>query len=430
VAVGVTALSAIGAGACIGVVVIICLILTRSRLAALIGAASLAVSPMFITLATIAEVYTLAAAALAIMMLWLLYWRQKRRPEVVLAAALAGGLGVGIHGTVGLAAMPAALYLIMSRKASVSTWLSAAAGVAIALAVDIAFLVLADRHHAAGDIFRVVYEPSRSLWGPSGMFATLSGRLGFLLGSTPWRGLMLSNWSDVPTRFAAYLAGLIRQFTLLGACLAAIGVGAICKEGDRALACLMFGTLIFNLLFTLTYQIADIETLYIQGYVVIAIMVACGAARVERWCRDVRRGSVVWACIGACLLVGTVVPPLSAMRTIVGERRLANTDDDLRATVAALPLDATVLCDWSDVYARMYVAYIELHRSDLTFIEAKPYSGAAGLAGSLLDFARASLKRGPVYFVRDWPDLHTTDLGTDLEVVGSEPLYRLSGPTE
>jgi len=210
--------------------------------------------------------------------------------------------------------------------------------------------------------------------------------------------------------------------------LALVGAADLLKSGDIPLRWLFLGTLACNWLFTFTYPIPDIDTFYTVGYVVIAILIASGAAAIRKWLQPFLHSRALGAIVGltlVCLVLGPRAVALShedARSASVSEDVRANA---IRATVDALPSNATVFLDWNALYAHIYVATVERRRSDLRFVEAKPYSSTPGLAASLIEFARASLERGPVFFARRWPSLDAAALALTPTQVGPATLYQL-----
>ncbi|HEX72992.1 MAG TPA: DUF2723 domain-containing protein, partial [Candidatus Hydrogenedentes bacterium] len=102
-----------GAGTVLLIVLLI-ILLTRNRPAALCGGLALAFSREFWEQSVIAEVYTLNAFVIAACVLLLLRWHQTRRDRLLYGFALLYGLGLGVHNTFMLLGPLFALFLFLS----------------------------------------------------------------------------------------------------------------------------------------------------------------------------------------------------------------------------------------------------------------------------------------------------------------------------
>src|SRR5262245_33137071 len=94
--------SAFCAALTVGVVFLIIRKLGAMYTAAIYGALVLALLPLLWKYASMAEVYTPAAACLALILLFLLQWKETKNPRYLFLAGLFGGLSLGIHTTVAL----------------------------------------------------------------------------------------------------------------------------------------------------------------------------------------------------------------------------------------------------------------------------------------------------------------------------------------
>jgi hypothetical protein len=151
--------------------------------AALAGPLALAVCDLFWWHAVIAEVYTLQVALVAGVLLLLMSWRHTGDWRFLFAASMLGGLSLGVHTTVALAAPAVLLYLLLTARRW-ADWASAivgaVAGVALALAL-LSFLAL-DSHDAQASFYNSTARPWLSRWDlyPDG-FATPFQRITFLI---------------------------------------------------------------------------------------------------------------------------------------------------------------------------------------------------------------------------------------------------------
>jgi hypothetical protein len=96
------------------------------RLAAFGSALALAACQVFWWQVVIAELYPIAAAIVGGILCLLLQWRQTANRRYLFVAGLLGGLSLGVHNLVALAAPGVLLYLCLSTR-SREVWLAAVA---------------------------------------------------------------------------------------------------------------------------------------------------------------------------------------------------------------------------------------------------------------------------------------------------------------
>ncbi|MCX7669821.1 MAG: DUF2723 domain-containing protein, partial [Anaerolineae bacterium] len=132
-------------------------LVAESRWGGVFAALALAVSFTFWSQALIAEVYAPGALFLAAVLVALLAWERTGRAAWLFGAGLCGGLGLGVHASVGVFA-PAAIALVLSRPERRRTaWPAALAGALIGLLLyGLAFLVV-DLHAPPANIFNAAY---------------------------------------------------------------------------------------------------------------------------------------------------------------------------------------------------------------------------------------------------------------------------------
>src|SRR5215210_5155306 len=114
--------SAVYAAAAVFVVYLVALRLGGRAVAAAVGALAFGVSLTFWSQATLAEVYTLNALFVSLVLLTLLLWRDTRRDRYLLAAALIMGLSLTHHLTSGLL-LPAGLaFMFLVDRGKLREW--------------------------------------------------------------------------------------------------------------------------------------------------------------------------------------------------------------------------------------------------------------------------------------------------------------------
>jgi tetratricopeptide (TPR) repeat protein len=189
--------SAVMAAATVFLLVLLLQRLTRSRLAAMAGAAALAVLPEFFSQATVPEVYTLNTFFVALCWLLLMLWQDSRRDKLLFAFAAAYGFSLANHNTMLLLGPVFGLFIFSVERPGLARFRTYA-GMAV-LSLVIAFALYA-------------YLPLRSLSNPPvdwGNPETLSlwwrhvtrGQYAFMLTQEP-RGLArlgMQLWMSLPS---------------------------------------------------------------------------------------------------------------------------------------------------------------------------------------------------------------------------------------
>lgn len=258
-------LSGIFAAVAVSAVYGLCRQLWCHRLAAITGAVALALSPVFWSQATIAEVYTLHAAFLAVV-LWAALrtgavqedvgqaWRRAR------LLALVYGLSLAHHRMSWLLApvLVAYLWRVFGRSLSPRRWLT------------LGLL-------AASPLLLYLYIPFRGLSTTSLDGSYENTPVGFL------RHVMASAYgvflSGDPLGVQAQGVGdhlhlFLAQFGPLGLALALLGL--VFLLGRRGQRLLLGAALLLNVGFALTYRVADFEVFFIPTFVVTAALIALG----------------------------------------------------------------------------------------------------------------------------------------------------------
>lgn len=159
--------SALMAGLTVGLVYLIGVLVTRSRWGAALASVSLALTGTFWSQAVIAEVYTPASAVLAGILVLVLIWYRTRLNRFLFSAGLLGGLSLGVHGAVALAAPAIAILILITRPFKVRSVAAAAGGALLGAALMTASFIAADTNQAPYNIFETAYRPAISAWDRS-----------------------------------------------------------------------------------------------------------------------------------------------------------------------------------------------------------------------------------------------------------------------
>ena len=212
VAYKVNLLSALAGAVTLAEVYLLGKVLTGKRLLSLAGPIILGINAIFWWQAVIAEVYTPGAAFTGGVLLLVVLWGKTSRPAYLFTAGLVGGLSLGIHTLVALAAPAVLLYLVL-RKANRKAWLFAlAGGLAGLLIFTLSFFALDAHNDPTG--MPANFRVHASAYGlqPQDFDSPLT-RIGFIFFSRQWRGQMFSGTADdissnietYQTRFLEYL---------------------------------------------------------------------------------------------------------------------------------------------------------------------------------------------------------------------------------
>ena len=246
------------------------------RIAAATAAITLAVTPLFWYFSVITELYIPACAFLSGLLLFLLLWRQNGNWHWLAASALLGGLSLGVHSSVALAAPGVLVYLALTVR-SRREWI-----VAIGGAVDrcgsafTAFLALDARNPDAG-YFNATVEPALSVWAMDEPDSDSPlERLEFLYAAKQFNYAMFNH----PAETMPFIAGIYRD--VLGKAfaplpLALMGIGLIglffhrWREG--LLLLLGWGVQMF---FITNYNIFDVVVFFVPTFVFLALWIGIG----------------------------------------------------------------------------------------------------------------------------------------------------------
>lgn len=424
----------------IGLVYLSGRVLSGSRWGGLAGALALAISATYWSQSIIAEVYTAGCVFTSAILLLVLAWRQTENHRLLFVAGFLGALAIGVHGSNSLFA-PAIMLLLLLHKGELrSAWKPAVAGVLCGLILFLAVFVMVDARENNAGIIQSVYQPSISRWDLQPEYLdSITGRFSFLVFAQQWRSAMFSNpGAVIPKNLWNYLETLWGDFSLLGLLLIPIGFASLYRR-DRTLFFFYLAAIFVHHLYTFNYNIGDIYVFFLSGYVYLATLMAEGIADLLRYAdREPQRvRNIAVPALAAVLLALTIWPHFSdridplqkgeirfRVNYLPSNQELEGWSDRIRASAAALPDDAVVLMDWSDLYAYYYAAQIEQGRPDLLFMEAYPFAAKDRMADSMFDFLREKIESGhPVYTVREINELRRGGFNYSSVPVGPTRMY-------
>ncbi|MEZ4633368.1 MAG: hypothetical protein R2873_14300 [Caldilineaceae bacterium] len=214
----------------------------------------------------------------------------------------------------------------------------------------------------------------------------------------------------------------------------------------KAEAALLGVGLLAQWIYTFGYNIWDIHVFFIPGYVLLALLVTAGVAAVDSGLHHLLNRGVVLPAVASVLvavafLVTAVWPVLAPRWDAVTEGRVADFDFDgypvnrfsmtgltlqVSSIIDAAPQDAVIFAKWNELYPLYYVAHVEKGRSDLTFIEEKPYRAGAVSENSTVQYVLARIDDHPIYFTECLPELRDAGLTGRGERLGMASYQRIT----
>jgi hypothetical protein len=411
--------SAVYAALAVVVVYIVGVQLTGRAVAAAAGAIAFAVSRLFWSQAIVAEVYTLNALFVALILFVLFLWRERRRDRYLLLAAFLMGLSLTHHLTSGLLLPAGLVFVFMVERRKLLDRKLVLKGVGLFLLGLLPYAYLPIR--ASMD-----YLPEGWIWGQPlireyppntlyGFYNLVSGGL--------WKERMWAfGLEELPGRFSMYLYYLYGEAGQFSVPLVLVALGGFFYliYRDRVAAALL-GILYFGWLFyALEYDIEDIYYYFIPTYLVLCLWMAVGFDALLKVAETptMRLPSLARTILSVAPSVVVLVLPLVG----VGETyREVDRSQDYRgreiieAVAEDVKPNATILHHRSPLD---YMILVEGRRRDVTLI---PY--LEDPEPPPVERAVEAAKKGPVYVL--FPGYETTPYYLGVE--DSERRYRELG---
>ncbi len=419
VATRVTAWSAVAAALTVVGVFGIVRQLGGGRVGATAGAVSLALGTTFWSQAVIAEVYSTGLLLAVIIIGATLRWDGSGDRRWLVVAGLAGGLSLGVHFTNGLFIPGIGVLLVLGATDRYGSIVSidglnrvikpAVFGALCGVLLSLAAFVVVDLVDPPSQYFDAVIGPSSSAWDlQPNEIDGITERIRFDWTARQFRNQMFSDpgrlmpqrWHDVRTEISA-------EFSIVALVVAVVGAAAVVVR-SRRWALFIGLSLVAQLFYAFNYEIGElVYVFYLPAYLLLATLFGTGIDTVGRAASRAVPGPAAWAISAAVGLVA--VAPVAALHSghvvsgttpdfdFDGYPSESGTEAIVAATIADLPQDAVVLTDWGLLYTYVYVAHIELERSDLVFHETKPADDSDELAQSLFDYVKTTSTQRPVY---------------------------------
>ena len=408
-------------------------LLSGWRLAAVVAALTLAVTPLFWYFSVITELYIPACACLSGVLLFLLLWRQTGKWPWLAASALLGGLSLGVHSSVALAAPGVLVYLLITtltprplpKRERQRTWAAAFGGALLGVALALAAFLTLDAANPDAGYYHATVQPALSLWGMSETdFDSPFERLQFLYAAKQFNYAMFSD----PAETMPFISGIYRDvlgmvFAPLSLGLMAIGLIGLFFPRWREGLLLLLGVGV-QMVFITNYDIFDVVVFFVPTYIFLAICIGTGlGALMQALAWGVKRLGREKGAVPATALLGVVILGLTVqfwggmaaeaweskavvfMRGTEFEEYPYPLDNpgavhaEAQAMVNAVEDDAIVFLGWDLLFPCYYVAHIEQGRTGLDFHEAYPQEGIYEISESTADYIEANLAARPVYFL-------------------------------
>ena len=402
------------------------------RLAGVTAAVTLAIAPLFWYFSVIAELYAPACAFLSGLLLFLLLWRQSGRWGWLAAAGLLGGLSLGVHTSVALAAPGVLVYLglvtlsphLLPGKERWKSWLVAASGVVVGIVLYLCAFLLLDARNPDTGYYHATIQPALSLWNMTAAdFNSPFERLKFLLGARQFSYAMFSDPAATMSSIAGeYWQQLKTDFSPVSLILAGIGLVSlfIRRWREAVLLVLGWGVAMF---FIINYDIFDITALFVPTYVFLVAWIGIGLGILltaiawvfKRLClNQVALPAALLLGVGALVL--TLQPSRERILTAwqakavvfmrntgyayypynIDMPQAAQTQAQL--IVNAVEDDAIVFVHWDLLFPCYYVADGQ-NRTGIDFHETYAQEGISEVGESAADYIAENMGERLVYFL-------------------------------
>jgi hypothetical protein len=423
--------SAVLAALTVACVYLIVRLLTGWRLAAVTAALTLAVAPLFWYHAVIAELYVPACAFLSAVFLFLLLWRQTGKWGWLAASALLGGLSLGVHSSVALAAPGILVYLAvvtmdphLPKKEKARTWLVAIGGAVVGMALALGAFLIVDAHQNAVSYYNATVQPALSLWNMNASdFDSPLERLKFLYAARQFNYAMFADTAvTMPSIAKTYWKELGNNFALPSLILMGIGlIGLFVRRWREGLLLLL--SLGVSMFFITNYDVFDVVVFFVPTFIFLVVWSGIGLGTVmELLARGIKRvrlekRAVPAAALLGCLVLGLTIQMRSEMVVKAWQSRavvfMRGTDfanypfpisdpqkpyRDAKAIVDSVEDNSIVFISWEVLFPCYYVAGEE-GRKGISFHETYAQEGVKEVGQSAADYIAANLSTHTIYFL-------------------------------
>ena len=420
--------SALCAALTVGLVYLILRKLGAQILPAIYGALALALTPLFWKHASIAEIYAPSAACLAFILFAVFQWKETKNPRWLFMAGLFGGLSLGIHTIIALAAPAVVIYLACSplalsgaiAKSKRGEGLrvrvkSALLGAFVGIIIFLSSFLFLDWLDSPAGYYNTVVHPSLSVWSMTPAdFDSPFERLAFLYFPPQFKGQFFNAPSDeVISRLKDFAAQA--SWNLWLALLGFVALFFPRKDSPsrwREAVPLMVGFITF-LVFAATYNVYDFYVYYIPAIVVLAVLVGLGVnAIVEVFALIPKLPRFSPVVLGILILIAGIYPSKNIIASAWKERIPPGLEDwegyfftspdarkfEAEHIVKGIEDNAIVFTDWDNAYSFYYVAHVLQGRTEMDFHETFPQDDVTQFADSAVAYIEANIDTRPIYF--------------------------------
>jgi hypothetical protein len=446
------------------------------RASALVGPVALGLCQLFWWHSVIAETYTPGAAMLALILLLVVLWRKTGNGWLLFWAGLAGGLSVGVHYTVLMAAPAVLLFLALAARRRLD-WLRAASGTLLGIAICLGGYFAMDAYNPPSSNINSIMAPNLSVMDITPQqFASPVGRVWYLVSGRQFQGELFSLPKNrVMKNLDIYFNTLKDMFPRFVLGLAVLGLLALLVYRGWREGLMFLLTWLAMLVYIINYDIGDIYQFYVPSYVPLALAVSLGAACLldglawlvtragkilarpgklappERELAPRAKELVPWtrwaaSALGvllvAAILWGVAAPSAAVVKKSWRLQRITFLDGtdwenypypvtdpqwphEVAKTINGLVEDnAIIFTDWSLVYDIYYVAQVEHGRTGISVHETYPAMTPKPFAVTARQYVKDNYGKRPIYFTLVEDSRLLLDYNF-IEVDGSIPLYRL-----
>jgi hypothetical protein len=337
-------------------------LLSRRVVGAGVGALAFGVGTTLWSQAVIAEVYTLNALLVALTLLVLVVWRERRSERYLLVGAFLVGLSMTNHLTSGLLLPASVLFVALVERGKLVEWRVVLKGVGLFVAGLAPYLYLP---------IRGAMDPPFTANNPTNFerfWYVVSG--GNLRG-----GFFAFGPAELPGRMVFYLGHLLENISWALLAAAMVGLVALLLW-ERAVGVLLGFLFVGWLFHAIENNIPDAQLYFIPTYLVLCLWIAVGVGLVQEEVEDIlgrissssgrrvpNKGVVGSLWVGLVLLALGGVGHSYANNDMSEDHRGQEIIEDVAQNAAP---HATILHHRSNLW---YMVLVEKRRRDLTLVD-------------------------------------------------------------
>lgn len=177
---------------------------------------------------------------------------------------------------------------------------------------------------------------------------------------------LFSSFDAAKKQLVYFIENLSGEFTIPGLLIALIGLAYIIKHSKR-LALLLILSFITALLYSINYDIVDIDSYFLFNYILIAIFISFGFFQIITWIKDKYHLKEMYINI----LVAIGLLPVIINFSSVDQSRQYIYEDYTKAVLESVGKDAIIFSYQWDYFisASYYFQFVENYRSDVAVID-------------------------------------------------------------